>query len=594
MGVGGLDEALDNLFRRVFASRMLPPTVAARMGVPHVKGVLMYGPPGTGKTLVARQIGRLMAGEDREPQVVNGPELLQRYVGQSEANIRALFEAAENEYKREGDNAGLHVIIFDEIDALCKARGRDPNGNGVMDSVVNQLLTKIDGVSSAPNVIVIGLTNRKDLLDPALLRPGRFEVMLEIGLPDADGRHEILKIHTQKMAENNMLGKSVDLRALAEVTRNFSGAELAGLVRSAASHAYHRLLNPPGHDRPEMHGKHGRGLGLGKVELIQEDFQKSLSEITPALGAGGGGQSGAKAFRRWMPHGILQLGGHFDSLSAACWGLVAQVKNGPRSSPMLTALLEGPPGTGKTALAATIASESEFPFARVVCAADDMVAMSNIERCLVLQKAFDDALASPLSCLVLDNLERILGFSRVGPVYSNEVLQTLLLLLRRPPPHGRRLLVIGTTSSIDVMQALEVASAFNVSLHVGPLCRREDKAVTLMEVAGLSEQEAMEAAALLPEEVPIKHLLTTLEMASAAERLSVLGSSNSAVAAAKDEEGEGEAAASMRVSVSGLKAYLRSLGALQQPVAPRAEGTGGMVASGGSSSTLGLAQSARG
>eukprot|EP00873_Tetraselmis_striata_P002682 jgi/Tetstr1/422946/TSEL_013725.t1 len=585
MGIGGLDKELQDLFRRAFASRLVPPGVAERMGMGHVKGILMHGPPGTGKTLIARKIGRVLSG-GREPQaraslpalphgphsdilhcVVNGPELLARYVGQSEANMRALFDAAENEYKREGDNASLHVIIFDEIDALCKARGRDSDGPAVGDSMVNQLLTKLDGVSSVPNVLVIGLTNRRDLLDEALLRPGRLEVQMEIGLPDAGGREQILRIHTRTMAENDMLAADVDLGAVAAASRNFSGAEIAGLVRAAASHAYHRILNPGGHDAPETHGRHGRGLGMGKVEVRQADFEVALSEITPALGASGAVQ-GLNAFKRWYPHGMVWTGPQFDSIVAACRGLVAKVKGGQNSAPMVTALLEGPPGTGKTALAATIAAESEFPFARVVCAADNMVGMSDRERSAVLKKAFDDALASPLSCLVLDNLERILGFSRVGPVYSNEVLQTLLLLLRRPPAPGRRLLVVATTSSADVMQALEVSAAFNVTLHVKPIERAADKASVLQAVAGMSAEDAAQAAKLLPSPVPIKTLLQMLEMASAAENFSAMISGDG------QPQPTAEAAApSTHVSVAGMKAYLSSLGALSPPE-PEQRGAG--------------------
>jgi len=234
MGVGGLDDQLEDLFRRAFASRLVPASVAAQMGMGHVKGVLLYGPPGTGKTLVARKIAKLLAN-NREPEIVNGPELLTRWVGQSEANIRGLFERAEKAYQQQGDNAELHVVIFDEIDALCKARGSgggEGSGHaGVGESVVNQLLTKMDGLDSAPNVLIIGMTNRRDLLDEALLRPGRFEVQMEVALPNVAGRRQILEIHTQTMRENDMLATDIDLQQLVEGTRNFSGAELAGLVR---------------------------------------------------------------------------------------------------------------------------------------------------------------------------------------------------------------------------------------------------------------------------------------------------------------------------------------------------------------------------
>lgn len=152
----------------------------------HCKGMILYGPPGTGKTLIARKIAHVL--NCAEPKVVNGPEIFDKMVGGSEAKIRALFEEAESDQKANGDESDLHVIIFDEIDAICRKRGSVSSGTGVNESVVNQLLSKIDGVDSLDNILIIGMTNRLDMIDDALLRPGRFEIHLEIGLPDEPGR----------------------------------------------------------------------------------------------------------------------------------------------------------------------------------------------------------------------------------------------------------------------------------------------------------------------------------------------------------------------------------------------------------------------
>ena len=171
-------------------------------------GILLFGPPGTGKTLMARQIGQMLNA--REPKIVNGPQILDKYVGESEANIRKLFAEAEEEEKRMGPNSGLHIIIFDEIDAICKARGSVAGNSGVNDTVVNQLLSKIDGVDQLNNILVIGMTNRRDMMDEALLRPGRLEVSIEIGLPKESGRIQILNIHTRKMVENGKISKDVN------------------------------------------------------------------------------------------------------------------------------------------------------------------------------------------------------------------------------------------------------------------------------------------------------------------------------------------------------------------------------------------------
>lgn len=142
MGIGGLDDEFSAIFRRAFASRIFPPHIVEKLGIQHVKGLLLFGPPGTGKTLMARQIGKML-NSSREPIIVNGPEILNKFVGQSEENIRKLFAAAEQEYKQKGDGSELHIIIFDELDAICKQRGSTGGGTGVGDSVVNQLLSKV-------------------------------------------------------------------------------------------------------------------------------------------------------------------------------------------------------------------------------------------------------------------------------------------------------------------------------------------------------------------------------------------------------------------------------------------------------------------
>lgn len=204
MGIGGLDDELFNIFRRTFASRRYSAETIRRFGIKHVKGILLYGPPGTGKTLIARQLSKALNVKDLK--IVNGPEIFSKFVGESEENIRKLFAEARADEQKLGDKSPLHIIVFDEIDAICKQRGM---GNGVgaqvTDQVVNQLLTNIDGVEALNNILVIGMTNRKDLLDEAVLRPGRFEVHIEVHLPNAEGRQQILNIHTKNLRENKLL-----------------------------------------------------------------------------------------------------------------------------------------------------------------------------------------------------------------------------------------------------------------------------------------------------------------------------------------------------------------------------------------------------
>ena len=141
MGIGGLDGEFNSIFRRAFASRVFPPDLIEQLGMSHVKGILLHGPPGTGKTLMARQVGKML--NTRDPKIVNGPEILNKYVGESEKNIRDLFKEAEEDQKKYQINSPLHMIIFDEIDAICKQRGTVSGSTGVADTVVNQLLSKV-------------------------------------------------------------------------------------------------------------------------------------------------------------------------------------------------------------------------------------------------------------------------------------------------------------------------------------------------------------------------------------------------------------------------------------------------------------------
>lgn len=157
MGIGGLGTQFQTIFRKAFASRIFPGLIK-ELGMNHVRGMLLYGPPGCGKTLIARQIGKVL--NSREPKIVNGPEILDKFVGGSESKIRELFAEAEQEQAEMGDNSMLHIIIFDEMDAIMKKRGSTSDSTGVSDSVVNQLLSKIDGVDSLNNILIIGMTNR--------------------------------------------------------------------------------------------------------------------------------------------------------------------------------------------------------------------------------------------------------------------------------------------------------------------------------------------------------------------------------------------------------------------------------------------------
>ncbi|CAK9291148.1 unnamed protein product [Gordionus sp. m RMFG-2023] len=481
MGIGGLDTEFSAIFRRAFASRVFPPEVIELLGCKHVKGILLFGPPGTGKTLMARQIGKML--NSREPIIVNGPQILDKYVGESEANIRKLFAPAEEEEKRLGPMSGLHIIIFDEIDAICKSRGSVAGNTGVHDTVVNQLLAKIDGVDQLNNILVIGMTNRKDMIDDALLRPGRLEVQMEIGLPSEEGRLQIIKIHTAKMVENKKLASDVDLKKLAELTRNFSGAEIEGLVRAAQSSALNRLIKATNKVKVDPDA-------IEKIMIGMDDFLNALeNDIKPSFGAS------YEQVENYISHGIITWGKIITEILEDGDLFVQQVKNS-ESKCLISVLLDGTPGSGKTALAAKIALTSNFPFVKVV-SPEDMIAFTEPAKCQYIKKIFDDAYKSELSCIIVDDIERLLEYSPVGPRYSNLVLQTLLILLKKEPPYGskgvhKRMLVLGTTSEPSIAKDLGIISAFTSTIRIFNLSTGQH-VINVLEVLDFFEAPELEA-----------------------------------------------------------------------------------------------------
>jgi len=275
--VGGLDEVLEEIVRRVLKSRSLPPKILTTLGISHTRGLLLYGPPGTGKTLIARELAAAL-GKGTRIRIVNGPELMEKYVGESERRVRELFAEADEEWDRKGYKSDLHVIIFDEFDAVGRRRSAasmsSSEGNGVRESVVNQLLAKLDGVTERNNVLVIGLTNRRDLIDPALLRPGRLEVQIEVTPPTRAGRHEILCILLEKLKIGGFLTED-EVKELATFVAGqtilFTGADLAGVVRSAASFAIGRVG-----DLDEMLDEE---QAVAKIKLTRQDFQDAVKEV---------------------------------------------------------------------------------------------------------------------------------------------------------------------------------------------------------------------------------------------------------------------------------------------------------------------------
>jgi len=333
--IGGLHEEIMKI-REMIELPLKHPELFERLGIDPPKGVLLYGPPGTGKTLIAKAV----ANESGATFItINGPEIMSKFYGQSEENLRKTFEEAEK-------NAPS-IIFIDEIDAIAPKR-EEVHGE-VERRVVSQLLTLMDGLKERGKIIVIGATNRPDSLDPALRRPGRFDREIEIGVPDRNGRKEILQIHTRGMP----IAKDVNLDYLADVTYGFVGADLAALAREAAMNALRRYLPEIDLDKPiptEI---------LEKMEVKMEDFKNALRMIEP---------SALREVLVEVPQVKWNdIGGLHEAKQklkeAVEWPLKKpEVFKRMGIRPPKGILLYGPPGTGKTLLAKAVATESQANF----------------------------------------------------------------------------------------------------------------------------------------------------------------------------------------------------------------------------------------
>jgi vesicle-fusing ATPase len=443
MGIGGMKEEFMTIFRRVFASRLIPNSMMREMNLHHVRGILIYGPPGCGKTLLARQIGRIL--NCPEPKIVNGPELLNMYVGESEANTRKLFEEAIDD--KEGKD--LHLIICDEFDALCRTRGRSTYGSPVPDNVVNTLLSYIDGVNQLNNILMVCMTNRIDLIDSAMLRPGRLELQIEITLPDQKGRLEILKIHTNAMRQTGYLGEGINFEDLAVRSKNYTGAEIEGLVKSATSHAIMRQM---GENR----------VLQGKPVVSAEDFVHAFDDIRPMF------SDLSKDTTETIKTPLILW---CDELRQMVEKIMTTTKMTSLGH-SLVILIDGLPYTGKTFLAHHLIGLLKPQYSRVIDPIK-LIGKTDVDKCHEIQQVFDHAEQSELSVILLDSFERLIEWCPIGSLLNNQILQVILSLLRKPVGPHNRVIYLMTTYHYRLLQQLEIEKLFDLHFTMPSRIRPE-------------------------------------------------------------------------------------------------------------------------
>ena len=334
--LGGLKKEVQKI-REMVELPMRHPELFDKIGVEAPKGVLLYGPPGTGKTLLAKAV----AGETNAHFIsLSGPEIMGKHYGESEERIREIFTQAE-------ENAPS-IIFIDEIDSI--APKRDEVSGELEKRIVSQLLTLMDGMKSRGKVVVIAATNRPDSIDPALRRPGRFDREIEIGIPDDEGRLDILSIHTRGMP----IDEKVDLKQISKVTHGFVGADLEVLAKEAAMKSLRRILPEIDYDEEKISSEI-----LEKIKITSDDFRDALKEVSP---------SALREVQVQVPNVSWDDVGGLDALKeelkeAVEWPIkykdaydYVDVES-PKGI-----LLHGPPGTGKTLIAKALAKMTESNF----------------------------------------------------------------------------------------------------------------------------------------------------------------------------------------------------------------------------------------
>lgn len=424
IGIGGLDKELLNIFRRALATRAMSPNIIEKLGVNHVKGILLYGPPGTGKTLTAMKIGCMIT--DHAPKIVRGPEIMNKFIGESEKNIRELFSDAINDYEMYKEKSKLHVIIFDEIDAICRKRGGSLDSSRVYDGIVNMLLSMLDGPLQLKNVFVIAMTNRKDLLDEALLRAGRIEVHIQIGLPDQKGREEIFRIHTNKMRLNNMIDKYVDYNYLSTLTENFSGAEIEAVVKNASSRALHRELVSVKEEIQDS-----------DIIVTVDDFVNAIKEIEPSFG------NINKKIKELIPKSYK----HLTNIHEDCYNeIINYLKQ--EGVYFKKILIKGDSNCGKTSLVGKICYDSKINHIKFIRAID-LINFDEFQKSQHIIDIAKNSYISKDSLIVIDDIEIAVNFAQFGNTlnFSNRLYQTILTILKTAPPNGHNLTIIVTTNN---------------------------------------------------------------------------------------------------------------------------------------------------
>ncbi len=439
--IGGLKDQIKRL-REIVELPLRHPEVFTRLGIEPHNGILMYGSPGCGKTLIAKA---LASESEANFYIINGPEIVNKYYGETEARLRDIFKEARD--------SAPSIIFIDEIDAI--APKREEAFGDVEKRVVAQLLALMDGMSERGNVIVLGATNRPESIDPALRRPGRFDREIEVGVPNVEGRLEILQIHTRGMP---LAANDVDLRSLAAELHGYTGADIKALCREAAMKALRRYL-----PEIDLEGDKISRETLEIMEIRNKDFREGMKEIIPT------------AMREFYVEVAKvkwnDVGGLYDAKRTLYDNLITAIKEPDRFTkmgikPPRGALLFGPPGCGKTLIAKSLATESSANI--IVVRGPEILSKWVGESEKAIREIFRKAKASSPCVVVFDELDSLARPRGEDDLSGNErVLSQLLTEMDDSGSAG--VIVTGITNRPDLIDtSLLRPGRLDLILYISP------------------------------------------------------------------------------------------------------------------------------